>query len=61
MYHYLSFDLSDPAKIIEMRRNEQAGGRYEYYVHYEDCKCLKKKKNYIIAFFLSIKIVVFSA
>ena len=30
--------VSDPAEIIETRRNDQAGGRFEYYVHYEGCK-----------------------
>ncbi len=30
--------LSDTAEVIETRTNEQAGGRVEYYVHYEGCE-----------------------
>ena len=36
----LSVLFIDPAEVIETRRNEQAGGRQEYYVHYEGCELL---------------------
>ena len=35
---YAFFFILDAAEVIETRVNDQAGGRHEYYIHYDGCK-----------------------
>ena len=50
----MKISISDLAEIIETRVNEQAGKRFEYYVHYDGCEYFPRQTINFKLYFLRI-------